>query len=53
MLFNDSRVDTDGFAHRFPNTVHGTAGDELAEAIWEETLKELSFANVDQILDSL
>lgn len=30
---------------------HGAEGQKLADKLWEETVAELSFANIEQLLD--
>lgn len=39
--------------HRYAALVYGKSGKEIANKIWEETLQELSFADVRGILDRL
>ena len=38
---------------RYIAAVHEKGGEEVADKIWEETLQELSFADVQGILDRL
>ena len=38
---------------RHPRQLDGQKGDALAKRVWSETLAELSFANVDRILEGL
>ena len=38
---------------RFPHQLAGQKGDALAKRVWNETLEELAFADVEGILSSL